>query len=209
MDRTDSRSAPSPETETDDSASPLNSAPDGAHQASPGDPMPWEIAPPEENGRQRRDAFTGARKQVYLKALAKTGCILDACRITGIFSSTVYNHQSSDPDFAHNCELAVALAATPIELTAYERAVVGQEEPVIRGGKVVGTRIKRSDYMLRILLHRRRRPFRSRRRAREKRRCRVQLVHFRAPCLPIARWGGGPPGGWWRGRSRGRSGSGA
>lgn len=44
------------------------------------------------------------------------------------------------------------MAATPIELTAYERATVGHEEPVIRGGKVVGTRIRRSDYMLRILL---------------------------------------------------------
>jgi hypothetical protein len=113
---------------------------------------PWEGDLPEEAGRGRHDAFTGAKKQLYLKALAKHGCILDACRVTGISSSTVYNHQASDPDFARNCGLAIGMAATPIELTAYERAVVGYEEPVIRGDKVVGTRTRRSDYMLRILL---------------------------------------------------------
>jgi hypothetical protein len=114
--------------------------------------LPWEGDPPEEAGRRRHDAFTGAKKQLYLKALARHGCILDACRVTGISSSTVYNHQASDPDFERHCRLALDMAATPIELTAYERATVGHEEPILRGGKVVGTRIRRSDYMLRILL---------------------------------------------------------
>jgi hypothetical protein len=153
MDSTDSRPAPSPETQSDDFASPFNSADAAvAEQAAACDPLPWECDPPEESGRQRHDAFTGAKKQQYLKLLARVGCILDACRLTGVSSSTVYNHQAGDPDFARNCGLAIAMAATPIELAAYERAVVGQEEPVIRGGKVVGTRIKRSDYMLRVLL---------------------------------------------------------
>jgi len=181
MDSTQSRHAHSPEPASDDSASPFNFSPaeeraywrgvaDGLARAGspapvapraaapapaavpPGEPLPWEGDPPEEAGRHRHDAFTGAKKQTYLKALAKSGCILDACKITGISSSTVYNHQASDPEFDRNCQLAIGMAATPIELTAYERAVVGHEEPVIRGGKIVGTRIKRSDYMLRILL---------------------------------------------------------
>ncbi len=182
MDQSDSRPAHSPETAFDDSASPFNPTPaeeraywrgvaDGmiraggavppeiaeraaapAASALPEEAAPWEGDPPEDTGRQRHDAFTGAKKQLYLKALAKTGCILDACRVTGISSSTVYNHQASDPDFARHCGLAIDMAATPIELTAYERATVGHEEPVIRGGKIVGTRIRRSDYMLRILL---------------------------------------------------------
>jgi hypothetical protein len=151
MDRNDSRSTHPTETAPDDSASPSNPLPP-AESPPPGDPPPWEGDPPEEIGRPRHDAFTGARKQQYLKALAKVGCILDACRITGVSSKTVYNHQKSDPEFERYCELALEMASTPIELTAYERAVVGQEEPVIRGGKVVGTRIRRSDYMLRVLL---------------------------------------------------------
>jgi hypothetical protein len=153
MDRTESRFAPSPEPASDDVASPFNlTTPSHPNAPAADELLPWEGDPPEETGRQRRDAFTGARKQQYLKALAKHGCILDACRVTGISSSTVYNHQKSDAEFERHCRLAVDMAATPIELTAYERAVVGQEEPVIRGGKVVGTRMKRSDYMLRILL---------------------------------------------------------
>jgi hypothetical protein len=153
MDHTESRQAPSPEPASDDAAPPLNpTAPAGADQPSPGRSLLRESEPPEETGRQRHDAFTGARKQQYLKALAKTGCILDACRTTGVSSSTVYNHQGSDPEFARHCQMAVDMASTPLELTAYERAVVGQEEPVVRGGKVVGTRMKRSDYMLKVLL---------------------------------------------------------
>jgi hypothetical protein len=153
MNSPDSRNAHSPGPGSDDSASPLNSAPpQGSDRPGRGDLLPWEGDPPEEPGRQRHDAFAGAKKQLYLKALAKTGCILDACRVTGISSSTVYNHQSGDPDFARYCRMALEMASTPLELTAYERAVVGQEEPIIRGGEVVGTRIKRSDYMLRVLL---------------------------------------------------------
>lgn len=178
MDQTDSRFAPSNEPASDDVASPPNLSPaearaywrgvaDGLARAGspvppavaeraaapPADePAPWDGDPPQPARRERHDAFSGARKQAYLKALAKTGCISDACALTGISASTVYNHQASDPDFARNCALALDMAATPIELTAYERAVVGVEEEVIRGGKVVGTRIKRSDYMLRVLL---------------------------------------------------------
>jgi hypothetical protein len=123
----------------------------GTESAAPA-AAPWDAEAPEEPAAQRHDAFTGARKQAYLKALAKAGCILDACRLTSISSSTVYNHQAADPEFARNCRLALDMASTPLELTAYERAVVGIEEEVIRGGKVVGTRMRRSDYMLRIML---------------------------------------------------------
>jgi hypothetical protein len=182
MENTEPRIAPSPEAASDDFVSPFNFSPaeeraywrgvaDGviraggavppeiaaritppADPAAPGEALPWEADPPEEEGRRRHDAFTGARKQAFLKTLTKVGCIADACRLTGISTSTVYNHQSSDPEFERHCELALGMASTPIELTAYERAVVGHEEPVIRGGKVVGTRIRRSDYMLKILL---------------------------------------------------------
>jgi hypothetical protein len=124
-----------------------------ARQEPVDEPLPWEV---ENEGTEeppsRHDAFTGARKNMYLKALTKTGCILDACRLTGVPARTVYNHQGTDPDFARNCRLAIELASAPIELTAYERAVIGVEEDVIRGGKVVATRMKRSDYMLRVLL---------------------------------------------------------
>lgn len=106
----------------------------------------------ESEPRQRHDAFTLARRRVFLKALAKTGCILDACRAVGVSRSTVYNLQDSDEEFCRHCRLALEMANVPVELAAWERGVTGIEEEVIRGGKVVGTRLKRSDSILRLLL---------------------------------------------------------
>lgn len=155
MESTESRETPSPEAATYEPASSPNPLPDaGAAEPASDEPLPWEVDDPGGEGvrRQRHDAFTGARKKLYLKALSKTGCILDACRLTAVSSKTVYNHQRSDPEFERHCRLAIELASAPIELTAYERAVIGVEEEVIRGGRVVAKRMKRSDYMLRVLL---------------------------------------------------------
>lgn len=121
-------------------------------------PAPWErddYLPAEgEEGaarRARHDAFTPERRVPFLKRLAKTGCILDACRAVGVSSRTVYRLQERDPEFMKHCELALAMARTPVELAAWERGVVGIEEDYVRGGQVY-TRVKRSDSILRLLL---------------------------------------------------------
>jgi hypothetical protein len=143
----------------------LPSAEDSA--MAEGDPLPWEADPPPEDGplpwdldpapddpdahRQRHDAFTEARKSVYLRALVKTGAILDACRLTKISPRTVYRHQEGDPDFFENCRLAIRMSATPVEITAWQRAVEGVEQEFAVGGEV---RVRRryADGLLRLLL---------------------------------------------------------
>lgn len=128
-----------------------------AHASAPdGIPLPWELdaspAPADPSApRQRHDAFTDARKCVFLRALAKTGCLLDACRATGISAKTVYRHQESDPRFAANCRTAIRMSATPLELTAWSRAVEGVEREFACGGQVHVRRIY-SDSLLRLLL---------------------------------------------------------
>lgn len=102
--------------------------------------------------RERHDAFNGEKKRIFLHALARTGCILDAAKLAKVASRTVYNHYESDREFAHHYHLALKMAATDIELMAFERGVIGIEEDIVRDGKVVGTRIKRSDSVLRLLL---------------------------------------------------------
>jgi hypothetical protein len=118
-------------------------------------PVPWESDSYGEDGapgiRQRHDAFTPARRRAFLRALAKTGCILDACRAVGVSSRTVYNHQDKDAEFARNCALAIRLAASVPELKAWERAVEGVEEQFACGGQVY-TRRRYSDSLLRLLL---------------------------------------------------------
>lgn len=130
---------------------------DHAHPSAPDDtPLPWEVdaadTPADPSApRQRHDAFTDARKCVFLRALVKTGCLLDACRATGISPKTAYRHQESDPRFAANCRTAFRMSATPLELTAWTRAVEGVEREFACGGQVHVRRIY-SDSLLRLLL---------------------------------------------------------
>lgn len=101
---------------------------------------------------RRHDAFDGKRKRAFLDALGKSGCLRDAARRAGVSHQTVYNHQRSDKEFARQCELALDMASTDIELHAWERGVKGVEEPIVYRGEIIGTRLKRSDAMLRMLL---------------------------------------------------------
>lgn len=123
-------------------------------------PFPWDEPSPdassaevlaEEEPRRRHDGFTEARKSEYLKALVKTGCIAEACRRTGIARRTVYRHQQDSPGFFDNCCTALRMSATPVELTAWRRAVEGVEEVVVGGGKVQ-VRRRYSEGLLRLLL---------------------------------------------------------
>lgn len=118
----------------------------------PGDPDPECGEASDQSGpRPRHDAFTEARKCAFLRALVKTGCILDACRLVGPSPRTVYRHQESDPRFLRHCQLALKMAGGPVELTVWERAVEGVEEEVAVGGRMVKRR-RYDSHLLRLLL---------------------------------------------------------
>jgi hypothetical protein len=144
--------APPPDLSADLSAEALTKAEALAEEEDAS--YPWEADPPPDDPdapRQRHDAFTEARKAVWLRALVKTGCILDACRLTGIAPRTVYRHQERDPSFFENCRVALRISGTPIEITAWQRAVEGVEQEYAVGGEV---RVRRryADGLLRLLL---------------------------------------------------------
>jgi hypothetical protein len=102
--------------------------------------------------RYRHDGFTGPKRRRFLRTLAKTGCIADAARVAGISTTTADRWRAKEPRFARACENAIDMASSHIETLAWERAVTGIEEPVIHYGKLVGTRIRRSDAIFRMLL---------------------------------------------------------
>jgi hypothetical protein len=124
-------------------------------------PFPWDEpedpdapsanAGAEEGPRQRHDAFTEARKSAFLKALVKTGCIIDAARKIGINPRTIYRHQQDQPTFHDHCMLALRMSATPVELTAWQRAVDGVEQEFAVGGQV-HVRRRYDAGLLRLLL---------------------------------------------------------
>lgn len=100
----------------------------------------------------KRDGFTPAKKAKAVEALGRYGNVSDACRVAGISDTTFYRHLGKDAEFARLCELAREQAAKPIETLAWQRAVEGAEEKIIRGGEVVQIRVKPSDAMMRMLL---------------------------------------------------------
>jgi len=100
----------------------------------------------------KRDGFTPAKKSKAIEALGKYGNVKDACRVAGVSDTTFYRHYNKDPDFAKQCELVRAMAARPLETLAWQRAVEGAEEILIRNGEIVQIRRKPSDAMMRLLL---------------------------------------------------------
>ena len=102
--------------------------------------------------RYRHDGFTAAKRRKFLKALAKMGCIRDAAKVARISTTTVDRWRAKDASFDRQCKSALDMAGSQLEPLAWERAVTGIEETVIHYGKVVGTRIKRSDAIFRMLL---------------------------------------------------------
>ncbi len=102
--------------------------------------------------RGRHDGFTAERRRAFLEVLAKTGCVSDGARVAGVSTTTVDRWRRQDAVFAKACETALHMAASHIETLAWERGVTGIEEPVWHHGKRVGTRLKRSDAIFRLLL---------------------------------------------------------
>lgn len=102
--------------------------------------------------RPRHDGFTPAKQKIFFKALKKSGCIADACRACGISTNTVRRWRDRWPDFDEKVECALAIASVEFDLIAYKRATEGAAEKVFRDGKLVSTKIKPSDAMLRLLM---------------------------------------------------------
>ncbi|RED16804.1 hypothetical protein [Parasphingopyxis lamellibrachiae] len=104
--------------------------------------------------RTRHDGWTEARKRKFLHALARTGCVRDACGIAHISSTSAYRHRGRDAGFADAWEQALTKALPVLEAAAFERAVEGVWEPVVSGGKVAVYRKRYSDAILVTLLKR-------------------------------------------------------
>lgn len=104
--------------------------------------------------RERQDGWTAARTRKFLHALAKTGCVRDACAKAGISSTSAYRHRQRDPEFERAWEQALTDARPVLEAAAFERAVEGVDEPIVSGGKIVAYRKRYSDALLLMLLKR-------------------------------------------------------
>jgi hypothetical protein len=104
--------------------------------------------------RVRHDGWTPARQRTFLRALSETGCVRDACARSGISNTSAYRMKKRSAEFSEAWERALKEAMPTIEQAAYDRAVLGWDEPVFQGGRQVGVKKRYSDSLLRLLLQR-------------------------------------------------------
>jgi hypothetical protein len=100
----------------------------------------------------RSDGFSQDGKRLFIVALRSGESVLAACALVGISNRTAYNHRNRDPAFARDWRLARQMSRMPLEIAAYQRGVIGIEEPIHAYGRRLGTRVRRSDSLLRTLL---------------------------------------------------------
>ncbi len=102
--------------------------------------------------RLRRDGWSDVRRKLFLRALSETGSVADACKRARISSTSAYRLRDDCARFAADWQTALDTQAVTIEQAAYERAVLGWEEPILHGGQVVGHRWRYSESLLRTLV---------------------------------------------------------
>jgi len=106
----------------------------------------------ERPWRERHDGWNDDKRRRFMEVLALTGCVRDAARVAGISNQAAYRRRRRDAGFRAEWIEAQKRSAVSLEATAHKRAVEGVEEPVIRGDKVIATRRRFSDSLLRLLL---------------------------------------------------------
>jgi hypothetical protein len=114
--------------------------------------IPFEPKRAAKAHRPRHDGFTPAKQRIFFKVLKKSGCITDACRACGISRNTVRRWRDRWAEFDEKVEAALAIASVELDMIAWKRATEGAEEKVYRDGRLVFTRVKPSDSMLRLLM---------------------------------------------------------
>lgn len=107
---------------------------------------------PAKGLRYRHDGFTPGKQRAFLEGLKETGCVEDACRAAGISDTTAYRTRRKLPEFARSWNVALAMAATPVDMIAFERATIGADKVIIREGKVVQIERRPSDVILRAIM---------------------------------------------------------
>jgi hypothetical protein len=100
----------------------------------------------------RNDKMLQPNKKMFLAALAETGNITSASKLTNIARNTHYTWLKEDPAYAAAVEDAFVQAAENLEREARRRAVSGVDKPVYYKGEKVDTMKEYSDTLLIFLL---------------------------------------------------------
>ena len=144
----DAALAPSPETAPE--AAPATGTALDAHGH---DPDAYRWVPVLK--KRRKDGWSPDRQRAFIEALADTGSVATAAQRVGMSESSAYRLRRSPGAEAFDRAWGAAIDAAAKKLldAAFERALVGSDEPVFdRDGNRVGRRLRQSDRLLMFLL---------------------------------------------------------
>lgn len=103
----------------------------------------------------RADGWTAEKQRAFIETLADTGSVDQAAFMVGMSVTGCYRLRRAPgaEDFNAAWSAAIDAASKKLLDSAFERALVGSEEPVFdRAGNRVGRRFRQSDRMLMFLL---------------------------------------------------------
>ncbi len=107
----------------------------------------------------RRNSITPDRQRAFIAALAATGIVTQAARSIGASLEALYKlrQQPGAQGFAAAWEAAIDRGIARLEDCALERALLGEERPVVSAGRLVTTYRRYDTQLLLFLLRERRR----------------------------------------------------
>ncbi len=105
--------------------------------------------------KRRKDGWSPDKQRAFIETLADTGSVITAAQTVGMSESSAYRLRRSPGAEAFDRAWGAAIDAASKKLldAAFERALVGTDEPVFdREGNRVGRRLRQSDRLLMFLI---------------------------------------------------------
>lgn len=105
--------------------------------------------------KRRKDGWSPDKQRAFIEALADSGSVVTAAQHVGMSESSAYRLRRSPgaEAFDRAWSAAIDTASKKLLDAAFERALVGTDEPVFdREGNRVGRRLRQSDRLLMFLL---------------------------------------------------------
>jgi hypothetical protein len=124
----------------------------------PDDDDPLLSFQPFIHPRPRRNSITPERQRRFIAALAATGIVKQAALAIGASLEALYKlrHRPGAEGFSAAWDAAIDAGIARLEDCALERALLGEERPVVSAGKLVATYTRYDTQLLLFLLRQRR-----------------------------------------------------
>lgn len=106
----------------------------------------------------RRNSITPERQRMFIAALAASGIVTQAARAIGASLEALYKlrHRKGAEGFSAAWDMAIDRGMMRLEDCALERAIQGEERPVVSMGEVVATYTRHDTTLMLFLLRTRR-----------------------------------------------------